>query len=252
MEIQELEKIEEALQKREITASEAYEKIKSTTKPWQTAAWKKNRETIIKDSCEQCGGSKGPMVIQHLWHPPEYKDNIREIFAEYYLKEQKNNTLPEATDDDVLAVMSGYTEQKEVCPSCEMRSISKRKTMTPLYRCSKCKHEFDEPKMALFNPELNAVAPPMENIKKSITRNKQEEFVWNTYGGEMRTLAVLKGIQDHKRYISMVDTKTFCKRCAFLWDKKRLKVYAVCKETLIILSMHACDDCQDEGHPAFL
>jgi len=79
-------------------------------------------------------------------------------------------------------------------------------------------------------------------FKKSITFEKQRKFKWNIYGEEMRTIAVLKGIEVHKRYISMEDTKTYCKRCAFLWDRKRLKVCDVCKEMLIPLLMHACDN----------
>lgn len=45
MDIQELEKIEQALRKREMTYEEASAKIySSTTKPWQTAEWKKKRK----------------------------------------------------------------------------------------------------------------------------------------------------------------------------------------------------------------
>lgn len=253
MDIQEMEKIEEALRKREITYAEASEKIySSTTKPWQTAAWKKKRENLIKDCCEQCGSTKGPMVLQHLWHPPTYKEHIREIYEHFFIKAQNTSSLPEAKDEEVKSFMSEFKDQKEACPSCEMRSITKRKTMTPIYRCKKCEHEFDVPKMVPYNSKLKVVAPSIEKIRKSITYEKQREFMWNTYGEEMRTIAVLKGIEDHKRYISMEDTKTYCRRCAFLWDRKRLKVCDVCKETLIPLLMHACDECQKEGHPVVL
>lgn len=247
MDIKEMEKIEEALRKREITYAEASEKIYgSKTKPWHTVAWKKKRAKLIKDCCEQCGSTKGPMVLQHLWHPPTYREHIREIYEDFFIKAQNNSSLPEATDEEVKSFIAEFTEQKEACPSCGMRSINERKTVTPIYRCRKCYHEFDVPKMVSYNSKLNVVAPSIEKIRKTITYEKQRDFMWNTYGEEIRTIAVLKGIEDHKRYISMKDTKTFCKRCAFLWDRKKLKVCDVCKETLINIALHTCDKCYEQ------
>jgi len=49
--------------------------------------------------------------------------------------------------------------------------------------------------------------------------------------------------------MSLKDTKIFCKRCAFLWDKKGKEICEVCKNTLIPLAMDACYKCQAEGHP---
>jgi ribosomal protein L37AE/L43A len=248
MDIKEMENIEEALRKREITYTEASERIySSTTKPWQTAAWKKKREELIKDECEQCGSTKAPMVLQHSWHPPSYRERIREIYEEYFNEKKITSLLPEATDDEVQSFLDEFTELKDSCPSCGMRSINKRKTLTPTYRCLKCNYKFDEPKMVPYNTKLRVVAPAFEKIKRTLTYKKQQEFMWNTFGEEIRTLAVLKGIEDHKRYISMNDTKTFCKRCAFLWDKKRLKVCSICKENLIRIFLHACDKCQNDS-----
>ncbi|WP_404428006.1 hypothetical protein LG296_20670 (plasmid) [Ureibacillus chungkukjangi] len=183
MDIQEMEKIEEALRKREISYAEASEKIySSTTKPWQTVAWKKKREKLIKDSCEQCGSTKGPMVLQHLWHPPSYKEHIGDIYEQFFIKAQNASSLPEATDEEVESFLSEFTEQREACPSCEMRSIIKRKTMSPIYRCRKCGFEFNTPKGLPYNTKLRIVAPTMEKVKKRLTYEKQREFMWNTYG----------------------------------------------------------------------
>lgn len=212
----------------------------------------KKRKLLIKDCCEQCGNNQGPMVLQHLWHPPAYKEHVRSIYERFFIEAQNNSSLPEATEQEVESFIAEFTEQAEACPSCDMRSITKRKTMTPIYRCRKCNHEFDSPKLVPYHSKLKTTAPSIEKIKKDITYAKQKEFMWNTFGEEIRTLAVLKGIEDHKRYISMEDTKTYCKRCAFLWDKKRLKVCDVCKDKLIPLSMHACIECQNDGHPAIL
>ena len=48
----------------------------TTTKPWQTKAWKEMREKKIGDKCEQCGSEKEPFVLQHLWHPPKKFDLV--------------------------------------------------------------------------------------------------------------------------------------------------------------------------------
>jgi len=41
--------------------------------------------------------------------------------------------------------MSDDIEMIECCPACETYRYRRRKTMSPTYRCSVCKHEFDEP-----------------------------------------------------------------------------------------------------------
>jgi hypothetical protein len=41
--------------------------------------------------------------------------------------------------------MSDDIETIECCPACETHRYRRRKTKSPTYRCSVCKHEFDEP-----------------------------------------------------------------------------------------------------------
>lgn len=160
MDIQETEKIEQALRNRKITYEETSKKIYgSTTKPWQTAEWKEKRKLLIKDCCEQCGNNEGPMVLQHLWHPPAYKEHVRSIYEQFFIEAQNNSSLPEATEQEVESFIAEFTEQAEACPSCEKLSVNKRKTMTPIYRCRKCHHEFDLPKLVLYHSKLRTTAP---------------------------------------------------------------------------------------------
>ncbi|MFI1498213.1 HNH endonuclease [Streptomyces platensis] len=37
------------------------------------------------------------------------------------------------------------TKEVHRCPKCNDTEVNPRKTLTPLYRCAQCKHEFDEP-----------------------------------------------------------------------------------------------------------
>jgi hypothetical protein len=156
MDLRELELIEEALRKDEITYAEAGEKIYgSTTKPWQTQYWKKRRNELIKDRCDQCDSTKQPMVLQHMWHPSSYKNRVREIYTIFLEKEKLNTTMSEVNDEEVHNYLNQFIETREACPSCRRRSLTKRKTMKPTYRCISCKHKFD--KLCLFLIILNLV-----------------------------------------------------------------------------------------------
>ena len=252
MNLTELEEVEEALIKGDITYEEAGKILYgSTTKPWQTVYWKNRRKELIKDTCEQCDSTKQPMVLQHMWQPSSYKNHVREIYATFLEDEKMKDTIPLVDDSVIESYLDQFTDIKETCPSCQSRSLSKRKTMRPTYRCIRCNHEFDEPKMVPFHSKLG-VAPSFEQVRQSIARRRLQDYIWDTYGNEIKKRAILRGIEDTKRYMSMEDTKTFCKRCAFLWDKKRKKVCDVCKDTLIPIEMHACYSCQKEGHPGVL
>lgn len=45
---------------------------------WHTKEWKEMRSRLIGDRCEQCGSTEGPMVLQHHWHPPTFKQVLHE------------------------------------------------------------------------------------------------------------------------------------------------------------------------------
>ena len=249
MNIEELERIETALLNDDITYEEAGEKIYSTsTKPWQTAYWKKKRSEIIKDACEQCNSSNPPMVLQHTWHPASYKSNIREFYSIYLEGENAGNLQAIVGDEEVHQYLKQFTDVKAACPACQKGNIRERKTMKPTFHCNRCHHEFEEPKMLPYH-RLLGIAPTFNEVKKSMSITRLQKHIWEAYGPEIKKRAILKGIKEHKRYMSLEDTKTFCKRCAFLWDKKGKKVCEVCKDTLIPLVMHACYKCQSEGHP---
>ena len=249
MNLEELERVEAALLNDEITYEEAGEKIyNSTTKPWQTAYWKKKRSEVIKASCEQCNSSKPPMVLQHVWHPSSYKNRSSEFYTAFCEEENGQYFKIKVEDEEVNLYLEQFTQSIGVCPSCEMRSFRERKTMKPTYHCNKCNYEFEEPNMVPYHPSLG-VAPTFNHVKASIRSERFRNYIWETFGNEIKKRAILKGIEDHKRYMSMSDTKTFCKRCAFLWDKKRKKVCEICKINIIPIPMHACYNCQKEGHP---
>ncbi|EGA91399.1 hypothetical protein GPDM_00990 [Planococcus donghaensis MPA1U2] len=119
--------------------------------------------------------------------------------------------------------------------------------MKPTFHCGKCHHELEEPIMLPYH-QLLGIARTFNDVKESMKRKRIQEYIWGTYGPTSKKSATLKGIEEYKRYISMEDTMTFCKRCAFLWDKKGKKACEICKETLISLDTHDCYKCQTYGH----
>lgn len=225
----------------------------SGTKPWQRKEWRNQRKDFIKEQCEQCGSKQQPLVLQHFWHPKSYKKHIREIYPIYYQKVDGVYNENEISDKEIQDVLKLFTETRDACPSCQKISINERKTMTPKYRCGRCKIEFDKPIKLKFSTQ-HGVAPHPDELRKKLVREKTQLLAWEKYEVEIKTEAVIRSIDDSIRYLTNweEDTKTFCKRCAFLWDKYRKKPCKVCGEKLVSTLMHACYKCQQEGHPGVL
>lgn len=46
------------------------------------------REERIGTCCEICGKTEGPLVLQHMWHPPSYSQVLYEISQELQLPQE--------------------------------------------------------------------------------------------------------------------------------------------------------------------
>lgn len=210
---------------------------KTSTKPWQLVDWKKKRDLKIKDYCEQCGDKEGPFVLQHTWHPPNhlflYKEIQRQFINEKFQggKELVSN-LPTGLQQDKYLV--------NCCPECGHGSLTKRKTIKPVYRCIKCGFLFDEPekKPNLYIKEIRQI---MLNYKKDLSKN---------YRSEIKKRYEEKRNELYERYMSCDDTVTFCKKCAYLYDVKGLKLCERCKKRYHNKRYEFCFICYKEifGH----
>lgn len=249
-----LEQIKTALLNNEMSYDEAANLIyDNKKKPWHTKDWQEKRMQLIKDNCEQCGKSQPPLVLQHMWHPHSYKDIIREVYhSKYFPIVDQELVSDDSEDQQINQYLERFKDERYACPKCSRLSISERKTMVPKFKCIKCRHEFDEPLKLAYSNELGKIKPSFEEVKASLLRKRKEQVTWERYGEDIRKEALYISIEEHQRYISLQDTKTFCKKCTFLWDMKRKKVCEVCKENIIPIPMHACRDCQKEGHPSVI
>ena len=55
--------------------------------------------------------------------------------------------------------------------------------------------------------------------------------------------AVLESIEESRRYLSFADTATFCKKCAFAWDCKGLRLCTMCRSRWHSIIYPCCSTC---------
>jgi uncharacterized paraquat-inducible protein A len=228
---------------------------------WHTKDWKERREAIIKDKCEQCG-STDTLTLQHFSHPRNYKEIQRSTFQHYYekfLDENASNLKSLISKDDILNyIKNAPHEIKMVCPVCSGNFYTRRKA--PIHVCNRCKHEFDEPiskeipeyvdDLILTEEEKLEIA----DLKKSSVKFYSDLYpsiigimVGNKYLFEIEKMAMLNYLDENIEYLSFKDTKTFCKKCAFNYDKMGRDLCPKCRVNYKQIRYETCVDCLPEG-----
>lgn len=242
--MQQLEMIKNALLAGQMTYEEAADLIYNgkNTKPWHTKEWKEIRQARLKDYCEQCKTKQEPLVLQHMRKTKPYQFFITEKYQEILVQEIDKGIDYEEIKDQVEQYLLENMEKRNVCPSCQSINIRERKTITPKFSCIKCKHEFDEP---LYREDYLRGGSSVEDIINKIGEKKIREKVWDLHSEEIRTYAIIKSIEEFERYISCIDTVTFCKKCAFLWDKKGMKLCDHCKIKYHGIGRKCCQECSN-------
>jgi len=232
-------KIRSAFLSGELTAVEAVDEFakKQTQKAWHTKEWRLLREKLIKDKCEQCGTSEPPMVLQHMWHPEKLGTLIRDIKHKYEREYAVTHPLPfvaEPIPEDL----------REGCPGCgKFSGFNWRKTQNN-WRCVHCHAVFEK---LVEIPVLSA-----QQYEVYSSELKELNDAWNaTFMMEMEekilTEALNTGFEQNDRYISCADTVTFCKKCAFMWDKNKKKICEGCgKWAPIYTTPESCWTCLDK------
>lgn len=143
----------------------------SSTKPWQTAEWKRKREEFLKGkSCSSCG-SQINLVIHHLHRMPDIKLHYNSV---------RSKMIKELVDEGKLE-----SEIANVCPNCGYQSLYERKTVSPKYKCYKCKYIFDEPKKVptyrLDKETYKKFISEYDSIIREILNSKRDNFFQNEY-----------------------------------------------------------------------
>jgi len=242
VELTELKQIEHDLIEGIISYKEAAPLVfDSRKKPYHTKEWKEQRDKIIKDSCEQCGSNE-VLTLQHLWRPQKYADFVRKQMDELISIEHKKGKL-NVSDQEVEEYIEKYGEMKESCPKCENVTLTRRKTNPELpFKCNRCRKEFKEP---VIKKHVKGVRTKLQ-LKDKLRSKKLSEInnkIWEQKQDEIRKNALIKTIQEHIKYMSLEGTATFCKKCAFLMDKRGLILCKACKKEYHPLYKECCADC---------
>jgi len=215
-----------------ITWQDALSFLTSREKPWATKEWKKKRDVLIKDYCESCGSQEGPFVLQHLKQPPKFSIIFSCIRSEYFEEYSKKYTFEYKKKIKYI--------DRESCPNCGSSSVRFLKTES-IWKCyGKCNRRFENPAMI---QDIDPVQKKDIVERKKIFRESKYIAFEQKYRDIIGKEAVLQSIIHHEEYISLTNTCTFCKKCAFLWDIKGLKLCPNCKQSHCAVYMDMCKSC---------
>ena len=177
------------------------------------------------------------MVLQHLWQPPPFAQRRQAVTQAHWQLWQEDHTRHRVGPE---------LSERDACPRCGAIGVTYRKR-TKDWRCNRqrhgvpCGHVFDQP--------AKVAAPTAQSRRNAASANQQlwqadrAEF-WEAERGAIYRETVLQTIEDHLRYLSLADTATFCKRCAFNWDENKVRLCTRCQlnwQPLDAPSCRACD-----------
>ena len=217
----EIEQVEQDLIDRKITGREASEVVfrvrRKLGPPWHWKEWKSARAKLIGTHCETCGaGSEAILYLQHTVKNPRlqpYLDAAEAKLAEMETEEDWRPDLRAKMYDIRDAVIP---EMRNCCPICESLSIQYRKGAATWICNSKsggeyCGHVFVEPakKAALTAVQKKAIRKDKYQAYRDVVLNREHDVVRQ---------AILDWISDWRRYLTLKDTKTLCKSCAYTED----------------------------------
>jgi DNA-directed RNA polymerase subunit M/transcription elongation factor TFIIS len=165
------------------------------SKPWQKKEWEERRKAILGDKCAICGSTKD-LVIHHKYKIMPFL--MRWDFIAYEMFRKENEDL---------------FPTRDACPRCGSFAIYKRKEIKPLFRCKRCYYEFDEPiERRDYNMGIIFGNPDLRNFY----------FNWVKENKERITEEVRKNAEEaHKKYMTMENVITLCKKCHFRLHKKQ-------------------------------
>lgn len=255
MNIKQLEEIKEKIINNEIDIEVAKEEIfKYKNKNlWHTKEWKELRCKLLKDKCEQCGESEN-LVMQHKSHPRTYGIIKRDISSEYAKKLKEKYKVDELVkQSEVLTYITLNYEYREKygCPICESVNIKEYKTKYPKYMCNRCKNRFESPKkLSILVEKSNTRTMKstedevFKKVKNKIYKEKIKEKKELIYKNQIEKETLIQLIDEKIKYLSMVDTVTYCKKCAYLEDLKNQDLCPVCNKNYKTKYYEMCYECK--------
>lgn len=217
----EIERVEKDLIDRKITGSEASEIVFNVRRklgpPWHWKEWKIARAHLIGAQCETCGaGKEAILYLQHTVKNPRVQPYLDAAEAKRAEMEPEEDWRPDLKVK-VYEIRDGVVpEMRDCCPICESLSIQYRKGAATWICNSKsggqyCGHVFVEPakKAALTTAQKKAIRQDKYQAYRDVVLNREHD---------VKRQAMLDWIKDWRRYLTLKDTKTLCKSCAYIED----------------------------------
>jgi len=221
------------LSKGEIDWRDALKALETLPKPWHTKEWKAKRKEKLGSACENCGTTQPPLVMQHTWHPTRVEflfKRERQPYAEQW-KEWREDHPIQVDSSHLLPDADG-------CPKCESTTIRYRMRAATWICVHKpkgltCGHVFTTPVRVVSNAAVH-------ELELAARKVVQEAFD-DQYGIGKRVATI--ALQHHLQYISLANTKTLCKRCAFVEDRTDMVLCSECKRNYHSKSFPRCAAC---------
>lgn len=236
--------------------------FKEGKKSWYTKDWKERRDKLIKDKCQICD-SKETLTLQHLSHPRKYSEYLTETRRAY--AKDHINTSPEIDKSEFSNhILKDYEYvPTPLCPNCKSSNPNRRIRKVPQYRCTECKHEFDEPVyksvdelISIFFGNEDAIEVRDKCFISKKWKNKhnlssirywlRRERAVTKDTATIEKEAFLLYLNDDIKYLSFEDTITACKRCASSYDLHRIELCPQCKEHYKGIKYPTCIQCLPE------
>ena len=217
----ELERVENDLKERRITGSEASSIVFSVRKklgpPWQWKSWKTARIQVLGTECETCGvGGDAILYVQHTVKNPRIQPYIDAAEKRLSKMEPEEDWRPDLRAKMYEIEEAVVPEMRDCCPICSSLSIQYRKGAANWICNSKssgkyCRHVFTEPskKAALTAAQKKAIRHEKHKTYRNVVVNREHD---------VKRKAILDWFKDFRRYLSLKDTKTLCKSCAYIED----------------------------------
>ena len=232
--------------------------------------WTENREKLIEKAgnrCEWCQSEKAPFSIHHpneinartydyIWNTIvsdhidkllEKNPNLRESITLNTELEKKKTLNQKLKKFEKKAKES----QIKVCPYCSSSNITCRKTRNPIYKCSVCKKEFDNPKERTYGNLQKSISSMKSKLKSQdysdihISPSKQFSLIYPLIYGDAK-LEYKKHIQQLISYYEeMADAKVLCKKCHSA-ARLGLKLCEKCKKKYLKEQNEFCYSCYCE------
>lgn len=208
------------------TALKHHKGLTNRNQSWHTKWWKARRDELLGPACVQCGLEE-TLVLQHLWHPRSLQDLSRRHFEEYKKLSPAQWAKPAAITNPPHPVEARH------CPECHTDRIRYRR-QGGYWTCTRCAHEFTD-------PVIKVVPSTLPN--RAALRQRQDPYQRFLADEPWQARIVLILIQESLRYLSLHDTATFCRKCAYMWDAKQHKLCPSCKTAYIPFAEATCYDC---------